>query len=206
MEKVFPYGEDLFQRPYIVGCFHCRDPSDYCGTQNARHSHIRFLGVYSSHVGATCLCNPSPSGPSTLKSPSLLKGPSTLKSLSPLKSLSILKGPSVSLLSVQDKTSSTRFLTVKLSRSSLGVTVALLLAQQIGFVCYGIYILINCQGRACRAVSRKIPNDHWVPNNPLVLDNPLIRDDCQGEVCPAVLGRYLTTVRYLTTIWCLTNY
>ena len=31
MEKVFPYGEDLFQRPYIVGFFSCRDPSDYGG-------------------------------------------------------------------------------------------------------------------------------------------------------------------------------
>ena len=127
MEKVFPYGEYLFQCPYIVGFFPCRDPSDYNGTQNARHSHIRFLGEYLGHVGATWLCHPSPSGPSTLNSPSPLKGPSTLK------------GSFVSQLSVQDETLSTRSLTVKLSEQSLGVTVALLLAQQIGSVCYGIY-------------------------------------------------------------------
>ena len=62
------------------------------------------------------LCHLSPSGSSTLKSLSPLKGPSTLK------------GPSVSQLSVQDETPSTRSLIVRLSEPSLGVTVALLLA------------------------------------------------------------------------------
>ena len=38
----------------------------------------------------------------------------------------------------------------------------------------------NRQGRVCRAVSKKVPDD------PLVPDNPLIHDDYQGGVCYAV--------------------
>jgi len=51
------------------------------------------------------------------------------------------------------------------------------------------FISINRQGRACRAVSRKVLDDRWVPDNPLVLEDSLIRDYCQGEACCAVLGK-----------------
>ena len=57
-----------------------------------------------------------------------IKGSVHHKEFVPIKSPSTLKDSSVSLLSVQDKTPSTRSLTAKLSGSSLGVTITLLLA------------------------------------------------------------------------------
>ena len=49
-----------------------------------------------------------------------------------------------------------------------------------------LLICNDCQGGACRVVSRKVPDECWVPNDPLVPKD-------KADSVARCQGRYLTT-------------